>query len=383
MSRVLRPLDPLGLSHGLAAKGLLGAEDLARSVGRASLVRLGMNESAFGPSPKAVAAIHAEAGRANRYGDPSLLELRSALAAKHGVALENVTVGAGIDDLLSLIVRAYVPAGATAIAALGTFPTFEMHVSAVDAYVERVPYLPDGRLDLAGLAAATHRLAGGLIFLPNPDNPSGSAYAWSDVLTFLDTLPDGTLVIHDEAYGNFLPPPARFPPAALDPRVVRCRTFSKEYGLAGMRVGYALGTRETIEAIDGIRQLYGVGRLAQVAALAALGDGAFIEDVVRMTAEGREEYAALGKRLGLPTLPSTTNFVLFDFGSRERAEAAQAALVRLGFHVRKPAHPPLDRCVRVSVGAPSERAEFAAALKTIGDRSPEVKIRVKPPVPLE
>ncbi len=365
MSRNVRPMQPLGLSQGLGATTLAGAEDLARSVGRSALVRLGMNESPFGPSPKALAAIRAESERANRYGDPSLLDLRTALAARHGVEPENITIGAGIDDLLSLIVRAYVPAGGTAIAGLGTFPTFEMHVSGCDARVERVPYRPEGRLDLVGFAAAAHRLGGGLIFFPNPDNPSGSVYPWRDVLAFLDSLPDDTLVIHDEAYANFLPAPKRFPLGALDPRMIRVRTFSKEYGLAGMRVGYALGTVEAIKALNALRQLYGVGRIAQIAALAALGDDAFVEDVVRRTAEGRAEYAALGKRLGVPTLASTTNFVLFDFGSVERANEAQGALVRLGFHVRKPGYPPLDRCVRVSVGSPSERVQFALALESV------------------
>jgi histidinol-phosphate aminotransferase len=371
MNRVVRPMQPLGLSQGPGATTLSGAEDLARSVGRSALVRLGMNESPFGPSPKALAAIRAEAERANRYGDPSLLDLRGAIAARHGIELANVTVGAGIDDLLSWIVHAYVPAGATAIAGLGTFPTFEMHVTGYDAQVERVPYLPGGRLDLQGFAAAAHRLGGGLIFFPNPDNPSGSSYAWRDVLTFLDTLPDDTLVIHDEAYANYLPAAERFPLGALDPRLIRMRTFSKEYGLAGMRVGYALGSAEAIGALNALRQLYGVGRIAQIAALAALQDDAFIEDVVRRTAEGRAEYDALGKRLGFPALPSTTNFVLFDFGSVGRAEEAQAALLRLGFHIRKPAHPPLDRCVRVSVGAPAERARFAEALETIARESAE------------
>jgi histidinol-phosphate aminotransferase len=363
-------MQPLGLTQGLGASTLSGAEDLARSVGLPSLVRLGMNESPFGPSPKALAAIRAEAERANRYGDPSLVELRTALAARHGVELANVTVGAGIDDLLSLIVRTYVSAGATAIAGLGSFPTFEMHVTGYDANVERVPYRPDGRLDLEGFIAAARRLGGGLIFFPNPDNPSGTAYAWNDVLAFLDALPDDTLVIHDEAYANFLPPAERFPLDALDPRLIRTRTFSKEYGLAGMRVGYALGTAEASAALNALRQLYGVGRLSQIAALAALGDEEFVESVVQRTAEGRAEYDALGKRLGLPTLPSTTNFVLFDFGGVERAQEAQAELIRLGFHVRKPAHPPLDRYVRISVGAPPERAKLARALEKIVQKTP-------------
>jgi histidinol-phosphate aminotransferase len=358
-------LRPLGLTQGVAPAALAGPEELARAAGLRSIVRLGSNESPFGPSPNALAAIRAEAEHANRYGDPSVAELRDAVAARHHVAPANVAVGAGIDDLLGCIVRAFVPAGATAIAGLGTFPSFEMHATGSDAYVERVPYRPDGRLDLEGFIAAAHRLGGGLIFFPNPDNPSGSTYAWRDVVAFLDALPNGALVIHDEAYANFLPSSARFPRDALDPRMIRLRTFSKEYGLAGMRVGYALATPETIAALNALRLLYGVNRLAQAAALASLDDDAFVEDVVRRIADGRAEYHALGKRLALPTLSSATNFVLFDFGSAEHAKSALEALLQHGIHVRKPPFPPLDRYVRISVGTPPERLQLADALAAI------------------
>lgn len=357
------PLQPRGITQGVAHAALAGPEELARSAGLAPVIRLGSNESPFGPSPKALAAMHAAAAQAHRYGDPSVAELREAIAAHHRVAFENVAVGAGIDDLLGWIVRAYLAPGDPAIAALGAFPTFEMHATGYGAGLTRVPYRPGGRLDLDGFLAAAHA-RGGLMFVPNPDNPSGSVIAWPDVMALLDALPAATLLIHDEAYANFLPPAERFPPNFIDPRMLRLRTFSKEYGLAGMRVGYALGAPESIAALDAVRLLYGVSRPAQAAALAALDDGAFVESVVSRIAEGRADYDELGRRLGLPTLPSATNFVLFDCGNPERASALVAELLASGIHVRKPAHAPLDGYVRISVGAPAERVHLAAILSS-------------------
>jgi histidinol-phosphate aminotransferase len=262
-------------------------------------------------------------------------------------------------------VRAYLPAGGAAIAGLGAFPTFEMHACGFEAKLERVPYRTDGRTDLEGFLAAARRLERGLIFLPNPDNPSGSHFVWADVLAFLDELPNGWLVLHDEAYANFLPANERFPNDALDPRMLRLRTFSKEYGLAGMRVGYALGRPEAIAALDALRLLYGISRPAQAGALAALADRDYVEGVVARSNAGRAAYHALGARLGLPTLPSATNFVLFDFGSLDRAKAALEALLVHGIHVRKPPAPPLDRYIRISVGTPAETELLAEVLEAI------------------
>ena len=270
-------MRPLGITQGVAHAALVGPEELAREAGIGSIVRLGSNESPFGPSPKALAAMARNAEGNARYGDPSCAELRAAIARHHGVAAANVAVGAGIDDLLGWIVRAYLPAGGAAVAGLGSFPTFEMHATGYGAALERVPYLENGKLDLAGMSEAAGRAGGALVFVPNPDNPTGSHYAWSDVMAFLDDLPDGSLLVHDEAYANFLAPEQRFPNDAIDPRMIRLRTFSKEYGLAGLRVGYALADFDATAALDAVRLLYGVSRPAQAAALAALEDAGFVE----------------------------------------------------------------------------------------------------------
>jgi histidinol-phosphate aminotransferase len=341
-----------------AARPFVGPEELARRVGRRELIRLGANESAFGPPPAALAAMRAETARASWYGDPECAELRAALAARHGVHFEEIVVGSGIDELLGLIVRAYLGDGEIAVAAHGTYPTFTYHVTGYGSHVATVPYRDDGYVDLPALAALARRKRARIVYLANPDNPSGTRAAAGEFEAFLAAIPRESLVILDEAYADFVDPKDLVAPNG-DQRVVRMRTFSKAYGLAGARIGYALAPRETIATLGKIRNQYGVNRIAQIAALAALEERDFIAGVVAEVARGRAEYAALGARLGVRTLPSETNFVCFDLGSRPLAEAMVEAMLQNGIFIRKPGAPPLDGFIRVTVGAAAERAVFA------------------------
>ncbi len=225
-----------------------------------------------------------------------------------------------------------------------------------------MPYEPDGRVDLDALAARARAVRPRIVYLANPDNPSGSFAPRGAVSNIIETLPPDALLLLDEAYADFVPANDLIAPAVL-PRVVRARTFSKAYGLAGARIAYALAEPAVVATFQKIRHHYGVNRTAQVAALAALSDGAFVAGVVAEVARGRAEYARLGERLGLPTLPSANNFVLFDLGSRARAEALVERLLQLGVFIRKPGAPPLDRCVRVTVGTAADRERFGEALE--------------------
>jgi histidinol-phosphate aminotransferase len=341
-----------------AARPFVGPEELARRVGRSELIRLGANESAFGPPPAALAAMRTEIVHPSWYGDPESAELRAALAARHAVHADEIIVGSGIDDLLGLVVRAYLGDGEVAAVTHGTYPTFAYHVTGFGSRIAAVPYRDDYGVDLPALAALARRERARLVYLANPDNPSGSFARADEVEAFLAALPAQSLVVLDEAYADFVPERA-LPAPNGDPRVVRMRTFSKAYGLAGARIGYALAPRETIATLGKIRNQYGVNRTAQIGALAALGQREFIAGVVAEVARGREEYAALGARLGVRTIPSTTNFVCFDLGSRGRAEAMVEALLENGIFIRKPGAPPLDGFIRVTVGAQAERAAFA------------------------
>jgi histidinol-phosphate aminotransferase len=280
------------------SRPFIAPEELARRAGRSQLVRLGANESAFGPPPKAVAAMRAELERASWYGDPESMDLREALAARHGCGIENITVGAGIDDLLGLAVRAYLAPGDVAVATLGSYPTYAYHVTGYGATLATVPYNADGSLDLAGLAALAHERRARHVYLANPDNPSGAFAPAERVREFADVLPRGALLVLDEAYGDFVAP-SELLPDAIDPRIVRMRTFSKAYGLAGARIAYCIADAAVVATFAKIRLQFGVNRIAQAGALAALGERAFAEHVVAEIERGREEYHALGARLGL------------------------------------------------------------------------------------
>jgi histidinol-phosphate aminotransferase len=346
------------------SRPFVAPEELARRAGRASLVRLGANESAFGPPPRALAAMRDALARTNWYGDPESAELREALAARHGCSPANVTVAAGIDDLLGLAVRAYLAPGDVSVMTLGSYPTYTYHVIGYGARSETVPYAADGSVQLDALAERARETHARVVYLANPDNPSGGFAGPDAVAAFLDAVPGETVVILDEAYGDFVRAD-ELPPPTDDPRVIRMRTFSKAYGLAGARIAYCIAPTATIEAFAKIRLQFGVNRTAQAGALAALGEDAFVAEVVAEVERGRAEYRALGERLGLATLPSRTNFVCFDLGSRERAEAAVEALLQRGVFVRKPGAPPLDGHIRVTVGTAGERAIFADELARV------------------
>lgn len=336
----------------------VGPEAIERAGGRALDLRLGANESLFGPSPRAKEAMRAAVEEVALYGDPENFELRAALGALHGVSEHNIVAGAGIDDLLGLVVRAVLAPGDAAVMSLGAYPTFSFHVIGFGGRLERVPYRDD-RNDLDALADAATRTRARLAFLANPDNPTGTWHTAPDLLAFADRLAPDCMLVLDEAYADFAPPEA-IPPIRVDRQnVLRFRTFSKAHGMAGARVGYAIGHEATIAAFEKIRLHFGVNRVAQAGALASLADAGYVQAVAAAVAEGRRDYEDLARRLGLATLPSATNFVTIDVGGRDRARALLAALAQRGVFVRMPGAPPLDRCIRVTVGTPPQRAAFA------------------------
>jgi histidinol-phosphate aminotransferase len=346
-------------------------EVLARQWGHADMLRLGANESAFGPSPRAIAAMQAEAPRTSWYGDPESFELRSALARRLGCAAENITVGSGIDDLHSLVVRTFCAPGSTALEAEGTYATFAYHVAAYGVRLRTVPYAPDGKVDIDALIDVAKRERPKIVYLANPDNPSGTFIEAPAVAALRDALAPEQVLVLDEAYADFVAPDGLLAPL-VDPQIVRMRTFSKAYGLAGARVGYAVCDAEIVSVFQNIRQHFGVNRGAQIAALASLEDDGFIRGVVAEVARGREEYYALAARHGLRSVPSLTNFVCIEIGTRAQAEAFLQEMLRRGVFLRKPAAPPLDGYVRVTVGTAEERARFAEifadGLKALGIR---------------
>ena len=345
----------------------VGPETLERRRGEAFRVRVGANESAFGISPTAAEAMRGAIETIAWYNDPEAYELRSAIAGLHGVCVDEVLLGAGIDEMLGNVVRMVVEPGMPVVTSLGAYPTFNYHAVGFGGMLEAVPYRDD-RIDLEALLDAVRRLDAPLVFLANPDNPMGTWHDAARVRAFIDALPESTLLVLDEAYIEFAPASAKFPVDADDPRVIRMRTFSKAHGMAGARIGYAIAPARAIAGLGRIRNHFGVNRIAQAGALASLGDPAFIASVVEEVARGRNEYHALAQRLGLSSVLSATNFVAIDAGGDgDRARTLLGRLQDKGVFVRMPGVAPLDRCIRVTVGTGEERTEFARIFEDVID----------------
>lgn len=344
----------------------VGPETQERARGKRFRARIGANENSFGASPKAVAAMAAEAAEAWKYCDPENFDLKQAIAAAHGVAPDNVMVGEGIDGILGLCVRLFVEPGTPVVSSLGAYPTFNYHVAGFGGRLVTVPYRDD-REDLEALVAATRREAAPLVYFANPDNPMGTWWEAATIERLVATMPDHAVLLLDEAYAEFAPEGTSPRLDVDDPRVLRLRTFSKAYGLAGIRVGYAIGAKTLIGSFDKIRNHFGVSRVSQTGALAALADPAHIAHVRREVAAARTRIGAIAATHGLVALPSATNFVTVDCGGDGAlAKRVLEALIARDVFVRMPGVVPQNRAIRIGCGRPEEldifEREFPAAL---------------------
>lgn len=340
----------------------VGPETQERARGRRFAARLGANESVFGPSPEAIAAMARAAQDAWMYGDPENHDLKAALAERHGVTPGHVVVGEGIDGLLGYLVRLLIAPGDAVVTSDGAYPTFNFHVAGFGGSLHKVPYAGD-REDPAALAAQAKAVGAKLVYIANPDNPMGSWHAGATIAAMLDGLPEGALLVLDEAYVDLAPEGTAADVAADDPRVIRMRTFSKAHGMAGARIGYAIGHPDLIRAFDKIRNHFGVSRISQAGALAALGDRAHLKLVQHRVAASRADLSRIARLNGLSPLPSATNFVTIDCGADGAfARKVLAELIARDIFVRMPFVAPHDRCIRVSCGLPAQTALFAAAL---------------------
>ncbi len=340
----------------------VGPEAQERARGRPFRARIGANESPFGPAPGVVEAMAKAAPDMWMYCDPDNFDLKAGLARHFGVALGNVVVGEGIDGLLNLLVRMFVAPGDAVVTSLGAYPTFNFHVDGFGGRLVAVPFADD-RENLDGLLAAVRRERAPLVYLSNPDNPMGTWWPAAEVSAFAAALPATTLLLLDEAYGETAPPDTLPPIDVGQANVVRLRTFSKAYGLAGIRCGYAVGEAGLIADVEKVRNHYGVSRMAQIAGLAALGDQAYLTAVVGRVAAGRDRIAAIARDNGLLPIASATNFVTIDCG-RDGAFALSVLknLLARDIFARKPMVPVLDRCIRISVGLDAELSLLAEAL---------------------
>jgi len=340
----------------------VGPETQERTSGKTFAARLGANENVFGPSPKAIKAIQETAQEAWMYGDPESYDLRHALAEKHGVAPDEIVVGAGIDGLLGSIIRLTVTQGDAVVTSAGAYPTFNYHAAGYGGAIHTVSYTADHE-DPDHLAAKTHEVGAKLVYLSNPDNPMGTVHNATTIQKMIQSLPSGCLLILDEAYIELAPPGSAPVLNTLDTRVIRMRTFSKAYGMAGARIGYAIGHRSLISAFNRVRNHFGISRMAQAGALAALGDDAWLAEVQHKIEVARQTLYQIAADNGLKAIPSATNFVAIDCGDDSPfARAVLAEMIALGIFVRMPAIPPQDRCIRISCGTPEDLEKVAKAL---------------------
>ena len=352
-----------GLVSGLPASvPFVGPETQERARGRVFRARIGANENGFGPSPAAVAAMATAAADIWKYGDPETYDLRHALSDWHGVGPGNVIVGEGIDGLLGLTVRLAVEAGTPVVTSLGAYPTFNFHVDGFGGRLIRVPYRDD-REDWRALAETARRERAALVYLANPDNPMGSWWGADEIAAFIEAVPEETIICLDEAYGEFAPEGVLPPIDVTRPNLLRFRTFSKAWGMAGARIGYCLGEAGLIRQFDKIRNHFGVNRIAQAGAIASLADPAHLIRIRQQVEAARARIGEIARANGLSPLPSATNFVTVDCGGDgDFARRLLKHLIERDIFVRMPGVPPLDRCIRIGCGLPEEMDVLAEVL---------------------
>ena len=340
----------------------VGPEAQERARGRSFRARIGANESVFGPSPKAIEAMRKAAADCWMYADPENYQLKHALARHHGVKPENIVVGERIDAQLGYAVRLVIEPGQAVITSLGAYPTFNFHVAGFGGKLVRVPYRGD-REDPQALVETARREDARLVYFANPDNPMGSWWSAADVRRLIEALPAGAVLLLDEAYSDTAPVDAIPPIDVGNPQVLRLRTFSKAYGMAGLRVGYAIGEANLIQSFDKIRNHFGVNRMAHAAALASLADPEYLAGVVEKIASARARIGAISRDNGLEPLPSATNFVAIDCGGDGAfAKRVLNELIARDVFVRMPGVAPLDRCIRISAGTDADLDILAAVL---------------------
>jgi histidinol-phosphate aminotransferase len=346
----------------------VGPETLERRNGKKIKARMGANENVFGPSPKVLSAMARAAAESWQYGDPEHHDLKAAIAAHCAVAPENIACGEGIDGLLGLVVRLFIHPGDVVATSLGAYPTFGFHVAASGGKLVTTPYVDDHEHPLALIPLAASEKAK-LVYIANPDNPMGTVWPAREIKHMIDHVPDGCIMLLDEAYLEFAPEGTAPPMDINRKNLLRFRTFSKAYGMAGVRVGFCIGHRDVIAAFDKIRNHFALSRMAQAGAIAAIKDQAYLTRVVAKVSKARNSLYAIAKAEGLKPIPSATNFVAIDCGGDQHfAKAIVDGLLQKGIFIRMPGVAPLNRCIRISCGTPENLKSLATALPALLQR---------------
>lgn len=339
--------------------------ELAREMGlaEADIIKLASNENPLGISPKARAAIAAHLDELALYPDGNGFELKTALAAKLGVDIAGIVLGNGSNDVLELAARALLGPGLSAVYSEHAFAVYPLAIQATGAHGIAAPARHYGH-DLRAMREAIGEDTR-LVFIANPNNPTGTLLDAAALHAFIASLPASVAVVLDEAYGEYLAEDLRAPSTrwlSEFPNLILTRTFSKAYGLAGLRVGYALAHPEVADLLNRVRQPFNVNSLALAAATAALDDHAFLARSKEVNDAGMAQLLAGCERLGLNHIPSHGNFVCIEVGD---AGTVFQSLLRRGVIVRPVGNYGLPRHLRVSIGLPEQNARFLAVLTEI------------------
>jgi len=347
--------------------------ELQAALGLERLIKLSSNEGAFGPLPAAVAAIEAATAELNRYPDGGALRLRGLLAERHRVPANQIVVGNGADELIRLCALATLEPGDRAVFPWPSFPSYPTAVACSGA--EAVQVACGHRFDADAVleavrpssAGVTTASAAKLLFIANPNNPTGSLIDAWELRSFIGMLPAGLLCVLDEAYAEYAEPAPEGIALVRDgcERLCVLRTFSKVYGLAALRIGYAVASAAIADGLDRVRPIFNVNQPAQEAAIASLDQPGEIAARVDQARDGRAALARALAHAGLDPAPSQANFVYADVPSRDGAALADE-LLRAGFIVRGLAEFGARGAIRVTVGTEEENELFAAAVSRVG-----------------
>jgi histidinol-phosphate aminotransferase len=357
----------------LARKGILylkpylpgePIEEVQGKLGLKEIVKLSSNENSSGPSPEAISALEAELENISRYPDPSCTLLRRAMAEKLGVRADMIIVANGCDNIISMIGAAYINEGDEVIMADPTFPVYESVTRIMGGRPVPVK-LMNFIHDLDGMAGRIGPKTK-LVFLCNPNNPTGTLVPEEALNRFLAALPDHVVLVTDEAYIDYISEkdyPDGISLLGSDLNLITLRTFSKIYGLAGLRIGFAVGRRDLISLLERVREPFTVNRMAQAAALGGLRDEGHVERILRINEEGKAFLYGEFQRLEIDYVPTQANFVFVDF--KRDSEGIYHALLKEGVLIRPGSVWGYPTCARITIGAMDENRRFIEKLEGV------------------
>lgn len=346
-------------------------DEVKRELGLDKVIKLASNENPYGPSPKVLDAIMRAAENANRYPDGGCFYLREALSKRLAVPGENIVFGNGSDELIILALRAFVHPEEEVIISDPTFLVYKIGSKIVEAQIKTVP-TKNFRYDLDGiLEAITDKTK--LIFIANPENPTGSYINEEDLERFIEKVPKDVVVFIDEAYYEFAKGGDYLETAKLiersDKNIIISRTFSKAYGLAGLRLGYILARKDIATVVNKVREPFNINSIAQAAGIASMEDTKSLDAYIKLVTEEKKKICDAFEKMNVEYVPSYTNFILID--TKRDSKAVFEHCLRSGIIIRDMSAWALDGFVRVNVGLPEENDEFLKVFAEAIERIPE------------